>query len=59
MVLTAYANKGIPIPIVEGVSFVDAGIQFGMVYSFKLMMYYCHVNVVHHITHAHCRVMFW
>ena len=31
---TAYANKGIPIPIVEGISFVDSGIQFGMVLHF-------------------------
>ena len=29
---TAYGNKGIPIPIVEGLSFVDAGVQFGTVW---------------------------
>lgn len=28
---TAYGNKGIPIPMFEGISFVDAGVQFGMV----------------------------
>ena len=29
--LTVYANKGVPIPIVEGVSFVDPEIKFGTV----------------------------
>ena len=32
MILTAYGNKGIPIPMVEGISFVDAGVQFGTVW---------------------------
>ena len=30
-ICTAYGNKGIPIPMVEGISFVDAGVQFGTV----------------------------
>ena len=29
--LTVYANEGIPIPIVEGISFVDPEIKFGTV----------------------------
>lgn len=36
MILTAYGNKGIPIPMFEGISFVDAGVQFGTVQHFEM-----------------------
>ena len=40
--LTVYANKGVPIPIVEGVSFIGPEIKFGTVLYMTTLqcMYY-------------------